>query len=65
MIRVNGVDTALGDIETLGAFLEREGYPTDRIAVEKNGAIVPKKRFDAEPLREGDRLEIVAFVGGG
>ena len=36
-----------------------------RIAVEKNGAIVPKSRYADTPVAAGDRLEIVGAVGGG
>jgi sulfur carrier protein len=36
-----------------------------RIAVEKNGEIVPRSRFADTPLANGDRLEIVVAVGGG
>ena len=36
-----------------------------RIAVEKNGEIVPKSRYAATPLASGDRIEIVGAVGGG
>ncbi len=36
-----------------------------RIAVERNGEIVPKSRYDETPVGPGDRLEIVAAVGGG
>jgi sulfur carrier protein len=36
-----------------------------RIALEKNGDIVPRSRFPAEMITEGDRLEIVVAVGGG
>jgi sulfur carrier protein len=36
-----------------------------RIAVERNGEIVPKSRYDATPVVHGDRLEVVAAVGGG
>jgi len=41
------------------------GLEPSRIAVERNGQVVPKARYDAEVLSEGDRLEIVHFVGGG
>lgn len=37
----------------------------DRVAVEHNGAIVPRAEWVSTPLAEGDRLEIVHFVGGG
>lgn len=36
-----------------------------RIAVERNGEIVPRSRHDTEALAPGDRLEIVVAVGGG
>lgn len=36
-----------------------------RVAVERNGEIVPKSRYGDTPVLEGDRLEIVAAVGGG
>ena len=36
-----------------------------RVALERNGEIVPRSRFAAERLAEGDRLEIVVAVGGG
>ena len=36
-----------------------------RIAVERNGEIVPKGRYDSTAIQPGDRLEIVAAVGGG
>ena len=64
-MRVNGEEKILGGECTLKAFLEREGYAADRVAVEKNGGIIPKIRFENELLCENDRLEIVAFVGGG
>ena len=36
-----------------------------RIAVEKNGTIVPKSRYAETPVAAGDTLEIVGAVGGG
>ena len=36
-----------------------------RLAIEKNGEIVPRSQFDAVNLQEGDTLEIVGAVGGG
>ena len=65
MIRVNGEDRQLEKEITLQDFLEREGYQTGRIAVEKDGGIVPKSRYAETLLHSGDVLEIVSFVGGG
>ena len=36
-----------------------------RVALERNGEIVPRSRYADEPLKEGDTLEIVVAVGGG
>ena len=41
------------------------GLKGDRVAVEHNGKIVPRAEWSGTPLRDGDRLEIVHFVGGG
>ena len=64
-MRVNGEETTLGDKCTLADFLKREGYDISRVAVEKNGEVIPKTQYDAEILHEDDKLEIVTFVGGG
>ena len=64
-MRVNGAEVKLDRACTLQAFLEREGYAIDRVAVEKNGEIIPKALYETEPLTENDSLEIVSFVGGG
>jgi len=41
------------------------GYDTKRVAVEFNGNILPKSDYDKIVLSDGDRIEIVSFVGGG
>jgi sulfur carrier protein len=50
---------------TLSALIESLGMKADRVAVELNRDIVPRDRWAATTLNEGDRLEIVHFVGGG
>ena len=41
------------------------GLKGDRVAVERNGEIVPRASWGETSLDEGDRLEVVHFVGGG
>ncbi len=41
------------------------GLKGDRVAVEHNGKIVPRAEWGSTGLADGDRLEIVHFVGGG
>jgi thiamine biosynthesis protein ThiS len=50
---------------TLAALIETLGMKADRVAVELNLDIVPRDRWAATQLNEGDRLEVVHFVGGG
>jgi thiamine biosynthesis protein ThiS len=50
---------------TLAALVEILGMKSDRVAVELNRDIVPRDRWTGTDLNEGDRIEIVHFVGGG
>jgi sulfur carrier protein len=65
-LSLNGVQTEValesGTIADLVAVL---GLAGKRIAVEKNGEIVPRSRYAITPIAGGDRLEIVGAVGGG
>ncbi|MDR0529384.1 MAG: sulfur carrier protein ThiS [Zoogloeaceae bacterium] len=49
----------------LAALMRALGYEGKRVAVELNGGIIPKSRYAATPLKNGDTLEIVIAVGGG
>ena len=50
---------------TVTALLAEMRLGGQKLAVEKNGAVIPKSRHDDEILAEGDIIEIVAAVGGG
>ena len=50
---------------TLLALVEQLGMKPDRVAIELNREIVPREQWPQTPLHDGDRLEIVHFVGGG
>ena len=64
-LRVNGLSREVPEGSTVASLLEGLELGPERVAVERNGAIVPKPEYDATPLAEGDRLEVVQFVGGG
>ena len=49
----------------LDALVAELGMKADRVAVELNREIVPRARWSETALHDGDRLEIVHFVGGG
>jgi sulfur carrier protein len=65
-ITVNGAVRALpSDIVTVAHLVRDMGIDGRRIAVERNGTIVPRSRYAETELSAGDRLEIVGAVGGG
>jgi len=64
-ILVNGETRRLAAPATVSALLEQMQLTGKRLAVERNGEIVPKSRHAETPLCSGDRLEIVVAVGGG
>src|SRR5437867_2723648 len=64
-IRLNGETQALPASLTVVQLLEYFGLPKDRVAVERNRAIVPKANWSSVSVASGDELEVVQFVGGG
>ncbi|HSE48145.1 MAG TPA: sulfur carrier protein ThiS [Terriglobales bacterium] len=64
-LRINGEERSFGRLASLDALIEQLGMKADRVAVELNREIVARARWADTPLREGDQLEIVHFVGGG
>lgn len=64
-IIVNGEQKQIQEGFTIIALLAELGIQKERVAIELNLDIVPKGRFDDTILKDGDRVEIVSFVGGG
>lgn len=62
---INGEPRQFEDITSLASLVQSLGMKADRVAVELNRAIVPRPQWAATALKDGDRLEIVHFVGGG
>jgi sulfur carrier protein len=62
---VNGEPMELPEDLTVSALLAVLGVRAERVAVEKNGAVVKKARHAEERVEPDDVLEIVTFVGGG
>jgi sulfur carrier protein len=64
-IVLNGQPMALTSPLSLAQLVEQLGFSGKRIAVERNGEIVPKSQHISCMLADQDRLEIVVAVGGG
>ena len=62
---VNGEEVELPEGLTVAALLQHLGVRAERVAVERNGAVVKKARHAEERVAPDDVLEIVTFVGGG
>ena len=61
---VNGEPRAVS-AATIAAMVGELGLDVRKVAIERNLAIVPRSRFAETALDEGDRIEIVHFIGGG
>lgn len=64
-IIVNGEDRQVENDTTLRDLIEHLAYASGRVAIEHNREVVARAMWQATLLREGDRIEIVHFVGGG
>jgi sulfur carrier protein len=62
MREFEGLAAGMASLERL---LGELGVKGDRVAVERNGEIVPRALWAGTMVGEGDRLEVVHFVGGG
>ncbi|MFH0983120.1 MAG: sulfur carrier protein ThiS [Planctomycetota bacterium] len=62
---INGRQEDLDNLKTLGDLFRARQVVPQRVAVELNGELVTRNQYDATRLADGDRLEIVTFVGGG
>ena len=65
ILTINGENRAVGALESLAALVTSLGLDPRKVAVERNLEIVPRSAYAQTPIAEGDRIEIVHFIGGG
>jgi len=63
-VKVNGEEKNLADGTTLRQLVEQFKLTPEKVALELNRRLVKSDRYDT-PLKAGDEVEIVTFVGGG
>lgn len=64
-LHINGEQRDFPDDLTVAALVAQLGMKPDRVAVELNLEIVPRSQWETTTLKDGDKLEVVHFVGGG
>jgi sulfur carrier protein len=64
VVKVNGDNLNIAG-KSIREYLASTNYDITRIAVERNGDIVPKAQYGETVLVDGDSVEVVSFVGGG
>jgi thiamine biosynthesis protein ThiS len=64
-LHINGEARDFASPLSLSSLIEQLGMKQDRVAIELNRNIVPREQWATTSLTDGDRLEIVHFVGGG
>ncbi|HUU71104.1 MAG TPA: sulfur carrier protein ThiS [Burkholderiales bacterium] len=64
-LTVNGESRRFDREITVSQLLETMALTDKRVALERNGEIVPRSHYAEQRLSDGDQLEIVAAVGGG
>ena len=64
-ITLNGAPHQIPQGTSVSDLLKTLNIPLVKVAVERNLAIVPRSQFAAVRLQDGDRVEIVRFIGGG
>jgi sulfur carrier protein len=64
-ILLNGIPTTVPDPLSVAQLLDDNGLAARRVAIEVNGAIVPRSEQATRTLQAGDRVEIVHALGGG
>jgi len=65
LVQVNGEGRLLASGTSVAELLEALDLRPDRVAVERNGALVPRREHAETRLCEGDVIEVVTLVGGG
>jgi sulfur carrier protein len=64
-LTINGVPKQFNEPLLVANLIEILGYTGKRIALERNGEIVPRSTYSHVQLADGDKLEVVVAVGGG
>jgi len=65
LLTINGTDQTFSEVVSVSQLLDKIGLDPRKVAVERNLEIVPKSNYQTVKLEDGDKIEIVQFIGGG
>ncbi|MCL6589975.1 MAG: sulfur carrier protein ThiS [Firmicutes bacterium] len=63
-LQINGMIEE-SEAATVALLIAERGLPEGQVVVERNGAVIKRENWAEAELNEGDRIEILRFVGGG
>ena len=64
-LTINGEARSFAGLADVAGLVAALGLDARKVAVERNLEIVPRSAYGRTPIADGDRIEIVSFVGGG
>lgn len=64
-LTINGESRSFSGVSDVAGLVAALGLDTKKVAVERNLEIVPRSAYQKTPVADGDRIEIVHFIGGG
>ncbi|WP_374570331.1 sulfur carrier protein ThiS [Phenylobacterium sp.] len=64
-LTINGEERSFSSVRDVAGLVAALGLDARKVAVERNLEIVPRSAYDTTALADGDRIEIVHFIGGG
>ncbi len=64
-LMINGEERAFSELDDVSGLVAALGLDPRKVAVERNLEIVPRSTYGQTALSDGDRIEIVHFIGGG
>ncbi len=65
VIKLNGKETELAEGTTVGQLLDSRKIRREMVTVQVNGVIIDRNQFDTTPLKDGDEVEFLYYMGGG
>jgi sulfur carrier protein len=65
VIKLNGKETELAEGTTVGELLDSRKIRREMVTVQVNGVIIDRNQFDTTPLKDGDEVEFLYYMGGG